>query len=163
MELQCSFCDVGREFLPIIRMNFGLRRVNEAKHHEVYLTHLLLGQRLEGNRGRSGWYDHPLRSAGVWFKWHLDWRIKIFWSKIMICWVMIPCSLLGEYGTMLGVLHHFWPPVVRVIPLKTPVWLVISLFTIFTFTRNYNHSKLFLTLLRVYTIIILTLQYFIFS
>jgi hypothetical protein len=42
----------------------------------------------------------------------------------------------------------------NVAPLKTPFGLLIPLLQ--SHTRNYNHSQLFLTLLRVYTIIILT-------
>jgi hypothetical protein len=45
----------------------------------------------------------------------------------------------------------------RVSPLRTPFGLLICF--IYNFTRNYNHLQLFLTLLRVYTNIILTRQY----
>jgi hypothetical protein len=55
MEMQCIFCDVGREFLHIIQMNFGLRRVNEARRHELYLTHLLLSQRLGAGEEGAVW------------------------------------------------------------------------------------------------------------
>jgi hypothetical protein len=55
----------------------------------------------------------------------------------------------------IGVLYQFWPPIVRVSPLTTPFGLLIPFITI-PVARNYNHSQLFLTRLRVYTIIILT-------
>jgi hypothetical protein len=56
---------------------------------------------------------------------------------------------------MLGVLDLFWPPIVRVSSLETPFGFVIPLFTI-AITRHYNHTQLFLTRLRVYTVIVLT-------
>jgi hypothetical protein len=61
-----------------------------------------------------------------------------------------------------GLLDQFWPPIVLVTPLKTPVGLLITLLQSSP-SRNYNHSQLFLTLLRVYTSIILTRQYSILS
>jgi hypothetical protein len=48
------------------------------------------------------------------------------------------------------VLDQFWSPIVRVTPLKTPIWLVLDLFTI-PIIRNYNHSQLFITLCHIYT------------
>jgi hypothetical protein len=57
------------------------------------------------------------------------------------------------------VLDHFWPPVVPCWGTWDAVLVVNSfLFTIST-TCNYNHSQLFIMLLRVYTITILTRQY----
>jgi hypothetical protein len=57
----------------------------------------------------------------------------------------------ATYCTMFWVLDHFWSPVVCVTLLKTPVRLSIGLFTIFTFTRNYTHLQLSITLLHIYT------------
>jgi hypothetical protein len=48
------------------------------------------------------------------------------------------------------VLDHFWPPVVRVTPLKTSFGLSVDLLQSSP-TRNYNHSQLFLTLCHIYT------------
>jgi hypothetical protein len=59
------------------------------------------------------------------------------------------------YCTIFGVLDQFWHIIVRVTPLETPFGLWIPFITI-PIIRNYIHSQLFLTLLRIYTIIILT-------
>jgi glucose-6-phosphate-specific signal transduction histidine kinase len=56
---------------------------------------------------------------------------------------------------MLGVYLISSAPIVHVTPLETPFGLVIPFITI-VITRNYNHTQLFLTRLRVYTVIILT-------
>jgi hypothetical protein len=61
--------------------------------------------------------------------------------------------VFSTYCTMLGVLDLFWPPIVHVSPPKTPFGLVILLLQS-SITRNYNHTQLFITRLRVYTIII---------
>jgi hypothetical protein len=57
--------------------------------------------------------------------------------------------------TMLGLLDQLWTSVVQCYAAEDTVRIVNSFITI-TITRNYNHSHLFLTLLRVYTNIILT-------
>jgi hypothetical protein len=54
-----------------------------------------------------------------------------------------------------GFLNQFWPPIVPCYSTEDAVRIVNSFITI-PITRNYNHPQLFLTLLRVYTIIILT-------
>jgi hypothetical protein len=59
-----------------------------------------------------------------------------------------------SYCTMFGVLDLFWPPIVPCYSTEDAVRIVNSFISI-PITRNYNHSELFLTLLRVYTIIIL--------
>jgi ABC-type enterochelin transport system permease subunit len=61
-------------------------------------------------------------------------------------------------GYLISSDHQFY----RVSPLKTPFGLLIPLLQSSP-TRHYNHAQLFLTLLRVYTIIILTRQYSILS
>jgi hypothetical protein len=73
--------------------------------------------------------------------------LRYFIQKLalLVCW-----KIFIYYCTMLGSLDHFWSPVVRVTPLKTPVRLLIGLFTIPT-THNYIHSQLFLTLCHIYT------------
>jgi hypothetical protein len=53
------------------------------------------------------------------------------------------------------VLDRFWTPVVQRYSTEDAVQIVNWFITI-PITRNYNHSQLSLTLLRVYTIIILT-------
>jgi hypothetical protein len=52
-------------------------------------------------------------------------------------------------------LDQFWPPIVQCYSTEDAVRIGNPFITI-PITRNYNHSQLFLTLLRVYTIIILT-------
>jgi hypothetical protein len=59
------------------------------------------------------------------------------------------------YCTMFGVLDQFWPPVVPCYSTEDAVRIGNSFITI-PITRNYNHSQLFLMLLRVYTIVLRT-------
>jgi hypothetical protein len=56
---------------------------------------------------------------------------------------------------MFGLLDQFWTPIVPYFATKDADRIVNSLITI-PITRHYNHSQLSITLLRVYTIIILT-------
>jgi hypothetical protein len=63
---------------------------------------------------------------------------------------------------MFGLLDHFCLPVVPCYATEDASQIV-NLFIYNLHPRNYNHSQLFLTLLRVYTIMILTRQYFILS
>jgi hypothetical protein len=53
-----------------------------------------------------------------------------------------------------GVLDQFWPPIVPCYSTEDAVRIGNPFITI-QITRNYNHSQLFLKLLRVYTITIL--------
>jgi hypothetical protein len=54
-----------------------------------------------------------------------------------------------------GLLDQFWPPIVPYYSTEDAVRIGNSFITI-PITRNYNHSQLFLSLFRVYTIIIIT-------
>jgi hypothetical protein len=68
------------------------------------------------------------------------------------------CQILTANSKILynvRVLDQFWSPIVLCYSTKDAVRIVNSFITI-PITRNYNHSQLFLTLLRVYTIILLT-------
>jgi hypothetical protein len=54
------------------------------------------------------------------------------------------------YCTMLRLPDHIWPPVVPCFATEDAVRIVNS-FNLQFYTRNYNHSQLFLTLCHIYT------------
>jgi hypothetical protein len=74
--------------------------------------------------------------------------LYILWLSDVDMWSVVYC-------TMFGLLDQFWSPVVHVTPLKTPFGLVIPLLQSQSHVTTITHNYL-LTLLRVYTIIILT-------